>query len=155
MTRALVALALGLAMAAPAQAARFAISCSGQNIPELSGAPGKTPAPPTPIEDVVYVIDEEAQTVERFIPPPRAMLDKVCGIAGMECSFVFSADRVTVRGSKTDSDGSVDSVSFDWDRTTGHVESTLAFTSVRGISLGRRWSMQCKPVEMPDVGGAN
>ena len=152
MRRAIAGLMLGAVVAAPAHAERFAISCSGKSIDGFqrsSNDPIVTLGSPTKIKDLIYVIDEEAQTVRQYVAPKRE-LAPVCEMEGMTCSTAFSADRVTITGTGMKEGYRVAS-SFDWDRRTNRLETILHMSGATGAGMVLVWTLKCRPTAMPAV----
>lgn len=153
MRPALAMLALGLTAAAPAPGERFAISCSGtsHNTVRLQGSPDRISS--GKLKDVVYVIDEDARTVERRTLDGKRYED-VCS-AEVNCAREFSASRIRIAGElrKTSTgEQPVEMrrvVSFDWDRQTNRLETVYDFIASRGVNGLLHGSLKCKPTKMP------
>ena len=75
----LMAAAVALAVATPAYAKRFAIRCTGTAVRTWSFEGGKESSSQSKVDDL-YVIDEEAKTLQRALFP-REEYDKLCGEA--------------------------------------------------------------------------
>jgi hypothetical protein len=149
MRNAILALALVAIAASPAHAERFAISCSGKDVSEFRNAQGQAmTSRALDIRDIVYVIDEERQTVERFVAA-QGKLDDVCGLPGLTCNRSFSAARVTLSGETTQGYRTV--IGFDWDRQANRVETTFDMFGANGAGMVSRWSLKCEPAAIPGI----
>ena len=152
MRGAILGLMIGLTAATPAQGARFAIACNGKNIMGVMRN-GALRESDSDIRNIVYVIDEEAQTVHRFDPRGNK-LDEVCANVGLPCDRSFSADRIVIAGSRTGTSGDPTSqfrttISFDWNRQTGALTSTHDLQRSNGMGLLGRFVLKCAPTAMP------
>ena len=140
---------LGSAIAAPAHAERFAISCSGERINGIIG-PGGAVQPdgaPAEVKDLVYVIDEEAQTVRVFVASKRRF-SPVCDFENMRCTRHFGADGVRIEGEQ-DRNAFHQTSLFDWDRKAGRLAMVDRVTRADGTGVLIRWSLTCVPSAIP------
>lgn len=154
MRTATLALMIGATAAAPAQAERFALSCTGPigmtiATPERSFV--STPARAT----YVYVIDTEAQTVH-VLASDKPELNEVCTDEKVECTRRFTADSITLTGDSTVDEGSPPVahrrvIAFSLNRGQGRLEFSFELSSADGTSIRATRSLRCKPTKLPAI----
>lgn len=146
MRRLILGTMMALVAASPAHAERFAMSCSGTNVTEMTRDGQTTSQPPTALNNVVYVVDTDAQTVHRYIPGQN-LLDKVCSAQGMVCTTSFTPASISIEGVRQEESRRA-ITSFAYDRKANTLETRLAVIGPN-MSIGNRWSLKCVPTEIP------
>ena len=160
MRKTMIAAMIGLTAATPAQAERFAITCTG-NLVMLVTMNGQTNEVARRTEDnIVYVIDTDARTISAYGPvaiidrETRTIrdewgeLDKICS-PQMRCSGDFSTDRVR-RNGVLDKMGSVIGESFDLDRRNGTLVRSNR-VSDSNVTTATTRSGKCVSAAIPTV----
>jgi hypothetical protein len=150
MRRAVLGLMLGGLIATPAHAERFAIACRGLEM-VLIARPGAEAIGGQGLNRrTIYVVDEEARTVEEYIPKERR-LREVC-LAQMSCSREFSADRVMVSGTGATEKVRISAL-FDWDRPRKQLQLSWEIKTDDGVVMYRHATLKCAPSKMPRLAG--
>jgi hypothetical protein len=157
MRKAVLGVMLGSLIAGPAsaqaQAARFAISCSGTNTSTVQrpGAPAQVTE--SRLSGTLYVIDEGAKTVERMAPD-GVKFEEVCRIDS-GCTRDFSATRITVSGDVTRTGTGEQRTTwrrvslFDWDRTTRRLDTRFDLIGTTTMTAMFHGVLTCKPAKIP------
>lgn len=154
MRTAILALMIGLTAATPAQAERFALSCTGK-IGMTIATPERGYVMEPTQATFVYVIDTDAQTVH-VLASDKPKLDEVCTDEKVECTRRFTADRITLAGDSTNSEGSPPVtrrgvVAFDLNRGNGRLETSLELSVSDGSRIRATRSLRCKPTDLPAI----
>ncbi len=149
MRKAVLGVMLGSLITGPAsaqaqRASRFAITCSGTSTLKLN----EITEMDSKVSGIRYIIDEGAETVGQ-VSLDGSKYHDVCWFDS-DCTRTFSATRITVSGDLTRRRTGATPATwprasrFDWDRTTGRLETRLEF----GTSMLHQ-SLTCKRAKMP------
>jgi hypothetical protein len=141
----MIAASLGLlSLSEPAFAtvAPFAIACTG--IADRSySVGGRSSTGSSDLPRQVYVLDEQAQRVQRAMEP-RQQFEDVCSTDGAAARVDFSPGQVTAHSE------AIDSVcDFKVDRRTGAAEFFWRLDLPGGDFHEMEWNMTCAPTQIP------
>jgi hypothetical protein len=141
-----IAAMAALALATPADAKRFAIECTGTRVTTWSTDGGRESRHQLKVRDV-YVIDEEAGTLQRAMFP-RQEFDELCW-GSLRCELMTSPGliRYTMRG--VEHEHRID-YRYEFDRKSGAAKIIQSNDSVDGRFPGKSVeTLTCSPVAIP------
>lgn len=142
----LLAATVALAVATPAYAKRFAIRCTGTAVRTWSYEGGKESSSQSKVDDL-YVVDEEAKTLQRALFP-RQEYDKLCW-GSLRCEFMTSPGLIRYTMQGVEYEHRID-YEYEFDRKSGAGKVIRSNDSVDGRFPEKSVeTLTCSPTAIP------